>query len=167
MTDPPDRSGPGFRGTFDGGRLTSVRHIVAGCATTSGLRCARLEDFVLAVSEIMTNVVRHGGGTGSIALSIADHVLTCVITDQGSGVPAHFLSERPLPATAEPGGRGLLVARRLCDDMTVTTGRAGTTVRLVMSVPDGHSTAGIVVVGDDPPTVTRLSSVSGTVELSP
>jgi serine/threonine-protein kinase RsbW len=161
MADPPDRSGQGFRGTFDGGRLTFVRHIVAGYATTCGLRCARLEDFVLAVSEIMTNVVRHGGGTGSIALSLVDHVVTCVITDQGSGVPAHFLSERPLPATAEPSGRGLLVARRLCDDMTVTTGRTGTTVRLVMSVPAGHCPVG------DPATFTRPSAVAGTAGLSP
>ncbi|HWH01308.1 MAG TPA: ATP-binding protein, partial [Pilimelia sp.] len=50
--------------TFDAEQVTELRHAVARCAEESGLSGHPLEDFVLAVNELATNAVRHGGGRG-------------------------------------------------------------------------------------------------------
>jgi anti-sigma regulatory factor (Ser/Thr protein kinase) len=49
---------------FDRSRITSLRHSVTAAAGAAGLTGDRLEDFVVAVNELLTNAVRHGGGTG-------------------------------------------------------------------------------------------------------
>jgi serine/threonine-protein kinase RsbW len=137
MTEPAERPRTGLKRAFDGRQLTSLRHAVTSYAAACGLADERLEDFVLSVNEIMMNVVRHGGGSGSLELRLADHHLTCWITDDGPGIPAHFMHNPPLPPIHVQGGRGLWVSRQLCDKMIVTTGETGTTVELVMSVPGG------------------------------
>lgn len=43
-------------------RVTALRHTVAAAARSAGLLGHGLEDFVLAVHELVTRVVRHGGG---------------------------------------------------------------------------------------------------------
>ncbi|MEH1056854.1 ATP-binding protein [Micromonospora sp. CPCC 206171] len=48
--------------------VTRLRHAVAAAAGAAGLAGSTLEDFVLAVHELVTNVVRHGGGTGQLRL---------------------------------------------------------------------------------------------------
>ncbi len=121
--------------TFDAGRLTAVRHAVTTCAAGCGLRDPALADFIVGVNEIMMNAVRHGGGAGTVELWATDADVTCVITDHGAGVPACYLDEERLPPPPILTGRGLRVTRMLCDDMAVTTGVAGTTVRLTMAVP--------------------------------
>ena len=49
---------------------------------------------VLAVNEVMTNVVRHGGGIGQLRLWLGRE-LRCQIIDHGSGFdPDPFLGRR-------------------------------------------------------------------------
>ena len=52
---------------FDQAQVTEIRHSVTSCAHASGLGGQRLDDFVLAVNELITNAVRHGGGRGLAA----------------------------------------------------------------------------------------------------
>src|SRR6185312_9167247 len=54
--------------TFDHSSITALRHAVASCAAGAGLAGDRLDDFVVAVNELLTNAVRHGGGSGHVAL---------------------------------------------------------------------------------------------------
>ena len=113
--------------------ITAVRHDIAGLAAAAGLDGLRLDGFVLAVNEIMTNAVRHGGGRGLVRLVRTAGGLRCEISDKGSGEPARF-NGRVLPPTEATGGRGLWLARHLCDSFDVETGGNGTRVRLVMAV---------------------------------
>ncbi|MFC6016232.1 ATP-binding protein, partial [Plantactinospora solaniradicis] len=53
---------------FTATEITGLRHQVARLAAAHGLRGDRLDDFVFAVYEILTNAVRHGGGSGSLRL---------------------------------------------------------------------------------------------------
>jgi serine/threonine-protein kinase RsbW len=120
---------------FEFGRdaITSLRHDIAGYAAEAGLGGIRLDGFVLAVNEIMTNAVRHGGGRGLVRLWRTGTGLRCEVRDGGTGEPARF-NGHVLPPTEATGGRGLWLARNLCDTFDVETGRDGTRVELTMTI---------------------------------
>ncbi len=118
---------------FDRDAITDVRHDVAGCAAAAGLTGLRLEGFVLSVNEIMTNAVRHGAGHGSVRLWRTRGALRCEVYDGGTGDPARF-NGYELPPSSATGGRGLWLARHLCDTIEVETGRGGTRVALTMLI---------------------------------
>jgi anti-sigma regulatory factor (Ser/Thr protein kinase) len=100
---------------------------VAQRAAAIGLRGDRLDDFVFAVYEVLTNAVRHGGGSGLLRLAHVDGDLVCQVDDNGPGFTSEALSAQ-LPSHA--GGRGLRLARQLTDALTITTGAPGTSVRI-------------------------------------
>ncbi|RKN39922.1 ATP-binding protein [Micromonospora endolithica] len=119
---------------FDQAQVTELRHSVTSCAYASGLRGQRLDDFVLAVNELITNAVRHGGGRGSLRLWRQPGRLVCEVADHGHGISAHRLRDRSRPAPETAGGWGLWLARELSDTMDVDTGDAGTLVRITATV---------------------------------
>ncbi|WP_091202621.1 ATP-binding protein [Micromonospora narathiwatensis] len=119
-----------FAEAFDQAQVTELRHSVTSCAHAAGLRGQRLDDFVLAVNELITNAVRHGGGQGWLRLWRQAGELVCEVADHGHGISAHRLSDRNRPAPDTAGGWGLWLARELSDTMVVDTGDAGTTVRI-------------------------------------
>ena len=123
-----------FAESFARGQVTDLRHAFATNAAGAGLRDQRLDDFVLAVNELITNAVRHGGGQGEVRLWLTGATLVCEVSDGGAGIRADRLAnhERPAPDTA--GGWGLWLADQLSDSMVVTTGPAGTTVRITTAV---------------------------------
>jgi serine/threonine-protein kinase RsbW len=114
---------------FDHSRVTALRHSVLACARAAGLSGDRLEDFVVAVNELMTNAVRHGGGDRRVALWRAERAVVCEVSDGGSGLtlPPRRAGR---PAVDAPGGWGLYLAEKLTDSMRVDTGAEGTTVRV-------------------------------------
>ncbi|MGK5674173.1 ATP-binding protein [Micromonospora sp. URMC 106] len=119
---------------FDQAQVTELRHSVTSCAHASGLAGQRLDDFVLAVNELITNAVRHGGGRGWLRLSRQAGQLVCEVSDHGRGISAQRLGDRSRPAPDTAGGWGLWLARELSDTMQVDTGAAGTTVRISTAV---------------------------------
>ncbi|GIF49144.1 anti-sigma regulatory factor (Ser/Thr protein kinase) [Asanoa ferruginea] len=125
--------------TFSRGQVTDLRHALTACAEAAGLRDQRLDDFVLAVNELITNAVRHGGGAGELRLWRAGHALVCEVSDGGGGIGPDQLAnhERPAPDTA--GGWGLWLAGQLSDSMKVATGPAGTTVRISTTIDGNNS----------------------------
>lgn len=115
---------------FGRDRVTGLRHDVAGCARAVGLAGERLDDFVLAVNELITNAVRHGGGQGWLRLWQELGTVHCEVSDVGPGISPAQLREQPRPAPDSLGGWGLWLTRRLSDEMVIDTGPAGTTVRI-------------------------------------
>jgi anti-sigma regulatory factor (Ser/Thr protein kinase) len=115
---------------FDHSRVTALRHAVTSCAGQAGLAGDRLDDFVVAVNELLTNAVRHGGGSGHVAIWRAEDSVVCEVVDHGDGLP-EARSELPArPAPDQPGGRGLWLAAELTDSLELHTGRNGTSVRI-------------------------------------
>jgi serine/threonine-protein kinase RsbW len=107
-----------------------LRHAVASCAEAAGLADGRLEDFVVAVNELLTNAVRHGGGSGHVKLWREDGFVVCEVVDQGTGL-ADPRPDRPdRPSVDGPGGWGLWLAGELTDAIEIETGAEGTTVRI-------------------------------------
>ncbi|WBB92603.1 ATP-binding protein [Verrucosispora sp. WMMC514] len=116
---------------FDQAQVTELRHSVAACAGAAGLRDERLDDYVLAVNELITNAVRHGGGRGWLRLWKEPGLVLCEVADHGPGISTQELGNRNRPAPDTAGGWGLWLARELTDAMDVETGSAGTTVRII------------------------------------
>jgi len=114
---------------FDLDRLHQVRGFIARRADAV-LDARRAADFVLAVDEIATNSLRHGGGSGTLRLWDDDRALVCDVRDRG------FLTNpmvgRVRPTREQVGGRGLWIANQLCDLVQLRSGKTGTTVRLHM-----------------------------------
>ncbi|MFI6511981.1 anti-sigma factor RsbA family regulatory protein [Streptosporangium sp. NPDC050855] len=124
---PPPPPGAGVTVRF-GADLARMRERVAAWAGTLGLPAERVERLVLAVNEVATNAVEHGGGHGEIRLWADAGAVHCDVTDPGS-MDAPFPGHLP---PALPGGRGhgLWVVRQVCDLLEIRTGRPGTQVRL-------------------------------------
>ena len=107
--------------------LVELRHQVERSASDNGLSDLALYRFVVAVNEITTNAVRHGGGHGHLELWRTGSRLHCRIADHGPGLPA---GKRTRPDTHATNGRGLWLAQQGCDDLTISTGMQGTTITL-------------------------------------
>ncbi|WP_433535558.1 ATP-binding protein [Micromonospora sp. CA-249363] len=120
---------------FDQAQVTEIRHSVTSCAHACGLDGQRLDDFVLAVNELITNAVRHGGGRGWLRLWREPGELLCEVADHGHGITPQRLGDRRRPAPETAGGWGLWLARELTDAMEIATSSAGTTVRITTTLP--------------------------------
>lgn len=115
--------------SFAARHITDLRHHVAGYCARAGLAGQRLDDFVLAVYELLTNAVRHGGGTGSLRLWRDGDALVCEVRDTGEGFAG---PGAPRPSMSTPGGLGIRIAGQLTDSMYVDGGASGTTVRILI-----------------------------------
>jgi anti-sigma regulatory factor (Ser/Thr protein kinase) len=130
--------------TFGRDDITMIRHEVQTRLRAAGLSDDRLQGFLLAINEIITNVVLHAGGDGRIVLRPDGGSLSCTVTDSGQGVPQRYLSPPDVPEAFEVGGRGIWLAYTLCDEVTVATGPIGTTIELRMALPGAESASGLV-----------------------
>ena len=108
--------------------LPAVRHLVRLYSARAGLRDDRTGDLVLAVNELATNSIRHGGGTGTVTIWSRGRSLVCDIADRGR--IADPLAGRVRPPTGSSRGHGLWIASQLCDLAQIRSHATGSTVRL-------------------------------------
>ncbi|MFI6596691.1 ATP-binding protein [Nonomuraea sp. NPDC050536] len=125
---------PALCATFGHGRITPMRRSVTEYAARHGLSGRRLEDFVLAVNEIATNAVLHGGGCGRLRLWSQGGRLWCEVTDDGPGLPPGWLGASRRPSCHQDGGRGLWLARLLCRHLVIVSSPRGT--HITFTSPD-------------------------------
>ena len=83
----------------------------------------------LAASELATNSVRHGGGTGTVAMWLDKGAAVLQFTDAGTLLDP--LTGRLSPPLDSEGGRGLYLVNQLCDLVQVRSSDRGTTVRVL------------------------------------
>jgi anti-sigma regulatory factor (Ser/Thr protein kinase) len=124
----PDGAVPLFAADFDATSLAALRGQLTDQGGLCGLTDLGLSNFVLAVNEIATNAVRHGGGRGRLRLWRLDPDLWCEIADEGRGIPKERLNGSHKPKPGHIGGWGLWLARHLCVSIDVETGRTGTRI---------------------------------------
>jgi anti-sigma regulatory factor (Ser/Thr protein kinase) len=117
--------------------LTAVRHEIERFAAGHGLADLALYRFVVAVNELTTNAVRHGGGAGLLELRHVDAVLHCRVVDHGSGMPPVRHDATP-PALRALSGRGLWLARQNAASIDIDSRPSGTSVTLTTQVASGR-----------------------------
>lgn len=117
--------------------LARLRLRVTRRSEDAGLCEPRLSDFVLAVHEVASNAVVHGGGKGRLHLARTAVGLRCVIADSGPGLPrVRPCASATLPDGEEAeNGRGLWLAQALTDHFDLAACEAGTTVTMVALLP--------------------------------
>jgi len=113
--------------SFDADTLADVRAVVAECAEAAGIEEPTASDLVLAVHELATNSVLHGGGIGVLRAWRDEAAVVCEVRDRGR--LRDPLAGRSAPRADQLGGWGLWIANRVCDLVQVRTGAAGTVVR--------------------------------------
>jgi anti-sigma regulatory factor (Ser/Thr protein kinase) len=123
----------------DADNLPVLRVFVAELATAAGLPQRRVEDLVLAVSELAGNSVRHAGGEGVVHVWLESGALVCEVADTGRILDP--LAGRRRPEPGQLGGYGLWLANQLCELVQVRTFAGGGVVRAHMRLPQASSTS--------------------------
>ncbi|OKK16020.1 antirepressor [Streptomyces sp. CB00455] len=120
--------------SYTHGDLGAVRSKVAQCASDAGVAQDRLPRLAVAVTEIATNSIRHGGGGGTLRTWAQDSTFLCEFRD--AGYIRDVMAGRTRPTVGQLGGRGLWLAHQLCDLVEIRSTRdRGTTIRLHTDVP--------------------------------
>jgi anti-sigma regulatory factor (Ser/Thr protein kinase) len=115
---------------FDATMLEDARHFVADYAAEHDLLQGRSEELAVAVGELVTNSVRHGGGAGVVRVWHDHGRLVCEVSDKGW--LRNPLAGRVRPSTEREEGRGLWMVNHLCDLVQIRSSPAGTVVRVLM-----------------------------------
>ena len=109
--------------------LPGLRAVTTDAAEAAGLSGQPVHDLVLAVHEIATNSVRHGGGTGTLRMWQDHGTVICEIRDRGR-IAQQPLVGRIRPGLGQSGGWGLWLANQLCDLVQLRELPEGSVVRL-------------------------------------
>jgi len=113
--------------------LGALRRLVGAHAADAGLSDGASDELVLAVNEIATNSIQHGGGGGTLRVWPEPAALVCEVRDRG------FIEDplvgRMAPPIEQDGGRGLWLVNQLCDLVQIRSAPSGTVVRVHMQRP--------------------------------
>ena len=113
---------------FQQSTLSALRAFVTRYARATSLSARATQDLVLAVSEVATNAVAHGGGGGLLRIWQEDDAVVCDVTGRGS-IDSPLIG-RELPKSISTGGYGLWLANHVCDLVQIRSYATGTAVRL-------------------------------------
>lgn len=105
-----------------------VRELLAG----SGARPETVYGFVFAVSEVATNALEHGRPPVTVRVWTGQDRSVCTVADHGDGFGDPLSGYQP-PRDDDTGrgGRGLWMARRMCDVVSAARTSDGFTVRII------------------------------------
>jgi STAS domain/Histidine kinase-like ATPase domain len=103
-----------------------VRRVTA----RAGLPAGRAEDFVLAVSEIAANAVRHGSPTARLLLRVAGGAAQAEVRDSGYWRPAAGAAS----GTGRSGRRGLALARLVCGGVGIRAAAVARDLRIIVDL---------------------------------
>ena len=114
-------------------QLATLRSSVARIAGDALLPAARVEDLVLAVNELASNSIYHGGGVGKLRIWRDGETMLCEVSDRGR-IEAPLVG-RVRPAPEQWAGRGLWLVNQICDLTQIRSDAGGSVVRLHMRIP--------------------------------
>lgn len=127
----PDLGEPDRQLTFGLSELSDVRNALREDALAAGLPARRSDLLVLAVNELTSNSLRHGGGDGQLLVWHQDDALIAEVRD--SGHIQDPLVGRATPSIEQPGGRGIWLVHQVCDLVQVRSEPGCTTIRVRMA----------------------------------
>lgn len=86
----------------------------------SWLPSGALDTLVLAVCEIATNGIRHGGANRELRIWLTRETLIGELTDDGTVPPGPLAGYLP-PVPGAVGGMGLWIVHQLCDSLSISS----------------------------------------------
>jgi len=113
---------------FSAEDLFELRQLVTAWASKEALATEPTEELVLAVHEIATNSVRHGGGVGMLRLWRTGDELVCEVQD--AGYIRDTLYARRRPGRLASASRGLWITEQICDLVEIFSSPRGSQVRM-------------------------------------
>ncbi|HEV7885949.1 MAG TPA: sensor histidine kinase [Acidimicrobiales bacterium] len=116
--------------SFAGADMRTVRELVSRHARAAGFSSDQEWDLVVAMNELATNSVQHGGGTGTARVWNDGARVVCEVVDAGL-IDTPLIGRLP-PDLSRSSGRGLWIANQLCDLVQLHSGPSGTVVRIHM-----------------------------------
>jgi len=129
---------PLLKASFVLADLPALRRLIASTGTAAGLTPSRADELVLAANEIATNALVHGRPPATVRIWRDNSELICEVSDTGDGIKQE-LPGQLTPATDAQSGRGIWLARMLCDAVEVRNG-SGCVVSLHAATPHGSLT---------------------------
>jgi anti-sigma regulatory factor (Ser/Thr protein kinase) len=124
--------------------LDRMRRVVSAHADRLGVVRGQLDALLVVATELASNAIQHGGGTGRLRLWRQGWDLCCQVSDRGPGsLDPRTGTRRPDPAALT--GRGLWICRALSSQLIIAPGvRAdrGTTVTAIMDLRSSEPAAG-------------------------
>jgi len=128
VTPLPDLGRPDVRLPVTTDTLTELRQRLTTVLSDAELTPSVAGDLVYAVSEVATNSIEHGPGWGAVSVWSRAGDVVCEVADHGR-LGEVFPGVRP-PSLDQARGRGLWLARTLCDAVDTSVDDDGTRVRL-------------------------------------
>jgi anti-sigma regulatory factor (Ser/Thr protein kinase) len=99
--------------------VADLRTQVRNRATAEGwLPPEQIDNLVLALSEVATNGIRHGGPERELRIWLTSDAVVCEVTDDGAVPPGPLAGYLP-PRAGMIGGMGLWLVGQLCDAIAI------------------------------------------------
>jgi anti-sigma regulatory factor (Ser/Thr protein kinase) len=112
--------------------VADLRGHLRNRATAEGwLPPDRVEVLILALSELATNGIRHGGAHRELRVWLNPGAVVCEVTDDGPEPPGPLAGYLP-PVPGIVGGMGLWLVGQICDALSVTTSDGVTRARFAL-----------------------------------
>ena len=127
----------GFSFSASSDHSAEVRQTVAHWMGLLGYERSQVEDFQTAVTEAVTNAVRHGSPRGTAdtfrvsGYRRATEAFVVEVADSGPGLSVPLAADMPAPEAT--GGRGLPLMRTYADEVLLLPAPSGLRLRLVKS----------------------------------
>ena len=119
----PEPSGPPDIVVDDLASPRAGRLAVADAAAAAGFGQDRIGELEMAISELLTNAIVHGGGTATMQVWMGD-TLECIVDDGGAGSDDALLGFGP-PSASDIGGYGLWCTRQVFDRVELSRSPLG------------------------------------------
>jgi anti-sigma regulatory factor (Ser/Thr protein kinase) len=116
--------------SFKRDTLDELRRFVGQRAAEAGMGVERRSDLVLAINELATNSITHGGGGGIVHVWEEGEMVVAEVWDHGHIHDPLAGSQQPAPD--QDLGRGLWLVNQLCDLIQMRSFDAGSVVRIHM-----------------------------------
>jgi anti-sigma regulatory factor (Ser/Thr protein kinase) len=118
----------------DSATLAGARMAVNTALQRLGFAANQRKQIVLCVSEAVTNLLLHGGGSGKLTLKQLDDRFRVIVADSGPGLNFFNWIEAPSEDSPASMGYGYKIILENLDEVSMHTGAGGTTLILDRTV---------------------------------
>jgi anti-sigma regulatory factor (Ser/Thr protein kinase) len=110
-----------------------MRHDLSTYLSRRAVDATVASQVVLAADEAFINAISHSGSDDMIRVlaCVSGSEATVEVRDSGSGFAYRRSRPGPIPDVLRPSGRGVFLIETIMDDVSVVSGKCGTTVRMV------------------------------------